>query len=94
MHWFRRTNFRERALLFPQRCSQCHVAANAASRGNQPFPAAGSGGFFAALLVQTQNYSATNCGMSLPLSRRQPAGKPVRKYLCEQITAYLGTATD
>jgi hypothetical protein len=45
MHWFKPTNFRERALLFPQRCSQGHVAANAASCGNKPFPAAGGGGF-------------------------------------------------
>jgi len=37
-------------MLFPQPCCQGHGAANAASREDQRFPAAGSGGFCAALL--------------------------------------------
>jgi len=37
-------HFHERVLLFPQRCCQGHGDASAASRGDQRFAAAGSGG--------------------------------------------------
>jgi hypothetical protein len=45
MYWFKWTYFHERALLFPQCCSQGHSAANAASGGDQFLSVAASGGF-------------------------------------------------
>jgi hypothetical protein len=45
--------FHERVQLFPQCCSQGHGAANAASREDQRFPAAGNGSFVPRCLVET-----------------------------------------
>jgi len=47
------TYFHERAQLFPQRCCQGHGAANAVSREDQRFPAAGSGAFVSRCCVET-----------------------------------------
>jgi len=40
VHWFKWTYFHERELLYLQRCSQGHGAANAVSRGEQQLLAA------------------------------------------------------
>jgi hypothetical protein len=55
MHWFKWRWFHKLALLFPQRCCQGHGVANAANRGDQRTPAAGSSNFVSRCWVQTDD---------------------------------------